>query len=121
MDPRFLLAEKVAASAGIGLLIGLEREWAHKDVGGRSFTIAALLGTLAWLVSPTFAFVEVGVVGVIIVLANVYLLSNKQSMELTTALALAVTNVLGVLIGSGFFFLALACAIVMTALLSWKT
>jgi uncharacterized membrane protein YhiD involved in acid resistance len=50
MDPSFLLAEKVAASASIGLLIGLEREWAHKDVGLRSFTIGALLGTLAWLV-----------------------------------------------------------------------
>ncbi len=121
MDPRILLAEKVAVSAGIGLLIGLEREWRHKEVGVRSFTIVALLGTLAWLVSPTFALVEVGVVGVIIVLANVYLLLNKQPMEITTALALAVTNVLGVLIGNGFFFLALACAIVVTTLLSWKT
>jgi uncharacterized membrane protein (DUF4010 family) len=121
MDPRFLLAEKVAASAGIGLLIGLEREWAHKDVGVRSFTIAALLGTLAWLVSPTFALVEVGVVGVIIVLVNVYSLWNKHPLEITTSLALAGTNVLGVLIGNGFFFLAFACAIVVAALLSWKT
>ena len=121
MDSQILLAEKVAVSACIGLLIDLEREWRHKEVGVRSFTIAALLGTLAWLVSPTFALVEVGVVGVIIVLANVYSLSNKQPMEITTALALAVTNVLGVLIGGGFFFLALACAIVVTALLSWKT
>jgi uncharacterized membrane protein (DUF4010 family) len=121
MDPSFLLAEKVAASAAIGLLIGLEREWAHKDVGVRSFTITALLGTLAWLVSPTFAFVEVGVVGVVIVLVNVYALWNKHPMELTTSLALAITNVLGVLIGNGFFFLVFACAIVVAALLSWKT
>lgn len=42
MEPHFLLAEKIAASAGIGLLIGLERGWAHKDVGVRSFAIAAL-------------------------------------------------------------------------------
>jgi uncharacterized membrane protein (DUF4010 family) len=121
MDPSFLLAEKVAASASIGLLIGLEREWAHKDVGLRSFTIGALLGTLAWLVSPTFAVVEVGVVGVIIVLVNVYSIWNKHPLEITTSLALAVTNVLGVLIGSGSFFLAFACAIVVAALLSWKT
>src|SRR5437899_9309524 len=117
MDSQILLAEKVAVSA----CIGLEREWRHKEVGVRSFNIVALLGTLAWLVSPTFALVEVGVVGVIIVLANVYLLSNQQPMEITTALALAVTNVLGVLVGDGFFFLALACAIVVTTLLSWKT
>src|SRR6266704_1299909 len=121
MDSQILLAEKVAVSACIGLVIGLGREWRHKEVGVSSFTIAALLGNLAWLVSPTFALVEVGVVGVIIVLANVHSLSNKQPMELTTALALAFTNVLGVLIGNGFFFLALACAIVVTTLLSWKT
>jgi uncharacterized membrane protein (DUF4010 family) len=120
MNPEVLLAEKVAISAGIGLLIGLEREWKHMELGVRSFTIAALLGTLAWVVSPTFALVEVGIVAVIIVLANVYLFSNKQPVELTTALALGVTNVLGVLIGSGYFFLPLASAIVISALLSWK-
>ncbi|HEV2661171.1 MAG TPA: DUF4010 domain-containing protein [Ktedonobacteraceae bacterium] len=120
MEP-FLLAEKVAASAAIGLLIGLEREWAHKDVGVRSFALATLLGTLAWLLSPTFAVVEVGVVSIIIVLVNVYALQNHQPLEVTTSLALATTNVLGVLVGSGSFFLAFACAVVVTALLSWKT
>jgi uncharacterized membrane protein (DUF4010 family) len=117
----FLLAEKVVASAAIGLLIGLEREWAHKDVGVRSFTLAALLGTLAWLLSPSFAAIEVGVVIIIIVLVNVHALLHHQPLEVTTSLALAATNVLGVLIGNGLFFLAFACAIVVTALLSWKT
>jgi len=120
MNPEVLLAEKVAVSACVGLLIGLEREWRHKEVGVRSFTITALLGTIAWVVSPALALVEVGVVVVIIVLSNLHLFSNKQPLELTTALALAATNVLGVLIGSGYFFLPLACAIVMAALLSWK-
>jgi uncharacterized membrane protein (DUF4010 family) len=120
MEP-FLLAEKVAAAAGVGLLIGLEREWAHKETGVRSFTITALLGMLAWLISPTFAMIEVGVVGAVIVLVNVSALCNHQSLEITTSLALAATNILGVLIGAGFFFLAFACAIVVVALLSWKT
>ena len=120
MNPEVLLAEKVAVSACVGLLIGLEREWRHKEVGVRSFTITALLGTIAWVVSPALALVEVGVVVVIIVLSNLHLFSNKQPLELTTALALAATNVLGDLIGSGYFFLPLACAIVMAALLSWK-
>jgi uncharacterized membrane protein (DUF4010 family) len=64
---------------------------------------------------------EVGVIGVIIVLVNVYSLSNNQPLEITTSLALAITNILGVLVGSGSFFLAFACAIVVTALLAWKT
>lgn len=121
MEPPFLLAVKVAASAGIGLLIGLEREWAHKEAGIRSFAIASLLGTLAWLVSPTLAVMEVAMIGVVIVLVNVYSLRNNQPLEITTSLALVVTNILGVLVGGGFFFLAFACAIVVTALLSWKT
>jgi uncharacterized membrane protein (DUF4010 family) len=121
MDLPFLLALKVAASASIGLLIGLERQWAHKEAGIRSFVIASLLGTLAWLISPAFAVVEVGMIGVIIVLVNVYSLRNNQPLEITTSLALVVTNALGVLVGNGFFFLAFACAIVVTALLSWKT
>jgi uncharacterized membrane protein (DUF4010 family) len=120
MDTSLLLVEKVAASTAIGLLIGLEREWAHKETGIRSFTIAALLGTLAWIVSPTLAFVEVSAVLVVIILINVYSLTQGQPLQITTSLALAATNVLGVLVGAGFFFLAFACAIVIAALLSWK-
>src|SRR5262249_30355418 len=116
-----LLAEKIVASVGIGLLIGLEREWAHKEAGVRSFAIAALLGTLSWLVAPTLAYVEVGVVVVIIICGNLYLLLRDQPLEITTSLALAATNVLGIVIGVGAFFLAFACAIIVTALLSWKT
>src|SRR5204863_365267 len=56
MDTLLLLTAKVAASTGIGLLIGLEREWAHKEAGVRSFAITALIGTLAWLVSPILAY-----------------------------------------------------------------
>lgn len=121
MDTSLLLAEKVAASTAIGLLIGLEREWAHKETGIRTFTIATLLGTLAWIVSPTLAFVEVSAVLIVIILVNIYSLSQDQPLQITTSLALATTNVLGVLVGSGSFFLAFACAIVIATLLSWKT
>ncbi len=121
MDPLLLLAAKVAASVAIGLLIGLEREWAHKEAGVRSFAIAALLGTLAWLVSPALAYVQLGIVLVIIIMVNLYALRKDQNLEITTSLALAVTNVLGILVGMGSFFIAFACAIVITALLSWKT
>ena len=120
MDTSFLLAEKVAASTAIGLLIGLEREWAHKETGIRSFTIATLLGTLAWIVTPALAFIEVSAVLVVIILVNIYSLTQGQPLQITTSLALAATNVLGVIVGAGFFFLAFACAIVIAALLSWK-
>lgn len=122
MDTSYLLlAEKIAASAAIGLLIGLQREWSHKDAGVRSFTIVALLGTLAWVVNPILAYIEVGVVLAVIALINIHFLTEKQPLEVTTAIAFALTNVLGILVGNGNFFLAFACAIVVTALLSWKT
>ena len=121
MDALLLLAAKVAASACIGMLIGLERTWAHKEAGVRSFAIATLLGTLSWLVSPTLAYVQVGIVLVVLILVNVYAMRNEQPLEITTSLALAAANVLGIVIGMGNFFLAFASALVVTALLAWKT
>jgi uncharacterized membrane protein (DUF4010 family) len=121
MDQPFLLALKVAASASMGILIGLERTWAHKEAGVRSFAIAALLGTLSWLVTPTLAYVQVGIVVVVLLLVNVYGMWNERSLEITTSLALAAVNVLGIVIGIGNFFLAFASALVIAALLAWKT
>src|ERR1700680_1597317 len=106
MEVHLLLAEKVAASAAIGLLIGLEREWAHKDAGVRSFAIAAILGTLSWMVSPTLAFVQMSVILIVIVLVNAFNLRKDAPLEITTSLALAATNVMGILVGGGSFFLA---------------
>jgi uncharacterized membrane protein (DUF4010 family) len=121
MSPLLLLAVKVAVSACIGLLVGLEREWAHKEAGVRTFAIAALLGTLSWLVSPTLAMVQMSVVLVVLVLINIYGLRKEQEPQITTSLALAVTDVLGIVVGMGGFFLAFTAALVVTALLAWKT
>ncbi len=121
MDAPFSLAEKIFASVSIGLLIGLEREWAHKEAGVRSFAIAALLGTISWLVAPSLAFLEVGVVVVIILFVNLFSLREHQPLEITTSLALAATNVLGILVGTGAYFLAFTSAIIVTTLLAWKT
>ena len=121
MDAPLLLAEKITASVCLGMLIGLEREWAHKEAGVRSFALVSLLGTLSWLVSPTLAFIQVGIVVVIIIVANAYSLYKDEPLLITTSLALAVTNILGMLVGMEQFFIAFACALVITALLLWKT
>src|SRR5258706_1552632 len=121
MDASLLLAAKVAASAGIGMLIGIEREWAHKEAGVRSFAIATLLGTLSWLVAPTLAYVQVGIVLVVLILINVYAMWTAQSSQITSSFALAAANILGIVIGMGNFFLAFASALLVTALIAWKT
>jgi MgtC family len=40
------VAMKLGLTLGVGLLIGLEREWSQKEAGVRTFAITALLGTL---------------------------------------------------------------------------
>jgi uncharacterized membrane protein (DUF4010 family) len=114
------LAEKIALATGIGLLIGLERQWAHKEPGTRSFALASILGALAWLLSPTVALIEVGVVMVLIGLVNWVAWRRNQALEVTTSFALALTNLLGMLVGQGAFFAAITGALIVTALLAVK-
>ncbi len=115
------VALKIAIALGVGLLVGFEREWAHKEVGVRTFSITALLGSLAALASGQYA--AICLVGVIVLAAfvNGRSLLTERSLEMTTSVALLVTFVLGVLIGQGHLFTPVASAIVMTMLLAWKT
>jgi uncharacterized membrane protein (DUF4010 family) len=119
--PPLDVATKLAIAIGIGLLVGLEREWSHKDVGVRTFAITALFGTLSALVSVQLALLSS--VGIFILLAfmNGRSLLVDRSLEMTTSVALLVTYVLGVLVGQGHLFTPVASAIVMTMLLAWKT
>src|SRR6185437_84917 len=98
------IAAKVATSAGIGLLVGLEREWAQKEIGVRTFAITGLLGMLTTLIAPSM--VLAGIVGVLVMVAflNIHSLLRDRSLELTTTVCLIVTYVLGALVGNGLFF-----------------
>lgn len=121
MDVPTQLALKIAASIAIGLLLGLEREWAHKEVGVRSFTVTTLLGTLSWQLASTLAFAQFGIIALMILLVNTYTLWKERHLQVTTSLALAAANILGIAIGAGDYFLAFAGTIAIAALLSWKT
>jgi uncharacterized membrane protein YhiD involved in acid resistance len=50
------VAMKMAVAVGIGMLIGMERKWAHKEAGIRTFSIVALLGTLSAVISAGVRF-----------------------------------------------------------------
>jgi uncharacterized membrane protein (DUF4010 family) len=114
------VATKLALALGIGLLIGLEREWAQKAAGVRSFAITALLGTLTALTGVSTVLVAFGSVGLLILLMNVHSLIKRDAPEITTSITLLVTLTLGVLIGQGHYFTATSAAILMTLLLSFK-
>jgi uncharacterized membrane protein (DUF4010 family) len=115
------VAAKVAVALAAGLLVGLEREWAHKEIGVRTFAIVALLGVLTSLMAPEFVFGALIGVFLLIGFLNTQSLLKDRSLELTTSASLIVVLMLGALAGMGHYFTTAASAIVMTALLAWKT
>src|ERR1041385_4611413 len=88
------VASKIAVSLGIGLLVGIEREWSNKDLGARTFALTALLGTIAVLFSPMMASVCIVGIFLIIGFANARSLKADGSLETTTSVALLAIFVL---------------------------
>jgi len=118
--PSSEVAAKIAVSIGIGLLVGIEREWSNKDLGARTFALTALLGTAAALYAPSAVIVSMVGVFLIVSFANIRSLLLDRSLEATTSAALLVIYVLGALAGEGHLFTPVAAAILMTMLLAWK-
>lgn len=61
------VATKLLVSLGVGLLVGFEREWSHKDLGVRTFSLVSLLGVLTALGSPPLAWI--GMAGVVLLVS----------------------------------------------------
>ncbi len=126
MDPKFLhyatgpIAIKMAVSIGIGMLVGMERMWSHKETGIRTFSIVALLGMLAAVVGENFIIACLVGVFLLVIISNVRSLMADRTTEITTSAALIANYLLGVLVGLGHIFTPVAGAIVMTMLLAWK-
>jgi uncharacterized membrane protein (DUF4010 family) len=118
--PPIDVAIRILVAVGCGLLVGLERQWAHKELGSRTFPIVSLLGALAALIYPGFVVAGFAGIIVLIALAGARNLMLRNGAETTTAVALMVTFALGVLAGEGHVFTPAAAAILMTLLLSLK-
>jgi len=118
--PFFEVGQRILVAVGCGLLVGLEREWSHKELGSRTFPIVSLLGALAALIST--GFVVAGFAGIValIVVLGVRNIMLRGGAETTTAAALMVTYALGVLAGEGHVFTPAAAVILMTLMLSLK-
>jgi uncharacterized membrane protein (DUF4010 family) len=114
------VAAKIAVSLGIGLLVGIEREWSNKDLGIRTFALTSLLGMLGSLYSESMALTAFFGALLIVVFANTRSLLVDRSLETTTSAALLVVFLLGALTGRGHLFTPVAAAILMTMLLAWK-
>jgi uncharacterized membrane protein YhiD involved in acid resistance len=116
--PATPIALKMAVAVGIGMLVGLEREWSNKDVGIRTFAIVSLLGMLAAIIGQQIAITSLIGVFLLVVAMNGRSIITNRSLEITTSAALMGTYLLGVLVGAGHVFTPVAGAIVITMLLA---
>ncbi len=119
--PNNEISLKIVLAIGVGLLVGLEREFASKDVGVRTFSLVSVFGLLTSLVHIDFLIT--GLVSTLVMTAfmNARSMLANKSLEITTSVAMLVTFCLGALVGNGHVFTPVAGAIIMTLLLSWKT
>lgn len=120
----------VLISLGIGLILGLEREYdrLRDDLGFagiRTFPIVTVLGFVMGTLSETFSplFLIVGLSSFIIFLAIGQISNpNKEiTFGITTNLALITTFVLGIMVSQEMYRDSVATAVIVVTLLSLKT
>ncbi len=120
----------VLISLGIGLILGLEREYdklkEEKGIAGiRTFPIVAILGfcitSLTQLFTPWLLIVSLGAFIVFLALNNFSQKQEEYKQGLTTNFALIATFVLGSMVSAEFYRDAVATAVIIVTLLSLKT
>ena len=105
---------------GIGLFVGLEREWRGKEAGLRTFGFAGLIGGLGGVLGDAYALLSLALLGLLTAFLNWQGLREGDGAELTTSAALLVVGLTGVLCGQGETFTPVAVGVVTAALLAWK-
>jgi uncharacterized membrane protein (DUF4010 family) len=111
---------RLGLALAMGLFVGLEREWRHKEAGLRTFGFVAIFCAVGGLLGEAYAIVALALVGVLLVLLNWSVIRRGERAELTTSAALAVTGFVGVLCGVGHTFTPVLVGVVTAWLLAWK-
>jgi uncharacterized membrane protein (DUF4010 family) len=119
--PHVQIALNMLLAIGVGLLVGLEREFASKDVGVRTYSLTSLFGFLTGLIGLPFAAGGLACVLFVTIFMNTRSMLVNRSLEITTSVALFVTFCLGILVSQGHVFTPVAASILMTLLLAWKS
>jgi len=111
---------RLTLALGVGLFIGLEREWRGKEAGLRTFGFVALLCGMGGLLGDNFAMLCVAMVGILVFFLNWQSLRANQGAELTTSAALLMTAIIGVFCGRGHTITPAAVGVVTAGFLAWK-
>jgi len=122
----FGLLPQIALAIALGLVVGLQREWAEKAIAGiRTFPLIVLLGMLSgalalrfggWVVTASFVALVVAVV--LGTLAQ--LRAGKAGPGLTTEMAVLVMFAAGCLLAIDYVTEAIVVTGCVTVLLHWK-
>jgi len=123
-----ILAQRLGIALLIGLLIGLEREFARgKDLnsfaGARTFPIIALFGFLAAMISSMteiWLYAVFFISFVMIVSISYYVTAKEGQLGITTELAAILVFILSGMIFWNIILLSAIIAIIMAAILSLK-
>lgn len=112
---------------GMGLLVGLQREWSHHEVAGiRTFALITLLGCTAVLIGEAAGSVWVfptglGALALLVVMAGVTRhRAGPVDPGLTTEIAILVMYLVGGAVGAGFHIQAMVLGAVVAVLLQAK-
>jgi uncharacterized membrane protein (DUF4010 family) len=117
---------ELALSLGLGLLVGMQREWVSKDIAGiRTFPLITLLGTIsAQLADEYGGWVLAGgliAMSVMILVGNLAKLSGgRHDVGVTTEVATLVMFAVGAMLPAGYAGAAIAVTGSVAVLLAWK-
>jgi uncharacterized membrane protein (DUF4010 family) len=111
---------RLTLALGLGLFVGLEREWRGKEAGLRTFGFAALLGAMGGMLGDVYGPLCISLLTVLVVMLNLQSLRANQGTELTTSAALLVIGMCGVFCGKGHTITPAAVGVVTAGLLAWK-
>jgi uncharacterized membrane protein (DUF4010 family) len=125
-DEQFLPFQQLFISVGLGLIVGLQREWAESPIAGiRSFSIVSIMGTICGLLSHRLGsgIIYLGISGILgITLIEKITLMNKIKLHrgIVTEVSLLTMFLIGVLVSTGPIILATSIAGLLTVILHVK-
>ncbi len=118
--PHLQVVFRIGLALAMGLFVGLEREWRHKEAGLRTFGFVSMSGAIGGLLGPPFALAALALVGALLMLMNWPVIRRGERAELTTSASLIVTCFVGILCGIGHTFTPVITGIATAWLLAWK-
>ncbi|TWT53777.1 MgtC family protein [Rubripirellula amarantea] len=117
--------QAIAISLGLGLLVGLQRQWKESEIAGiRTFPLISLFGTLSTLMADQSGWlIAAGVlsIAVLLAIANIAKIrSGDFDSGMTTEIAALLMFAVGCALGTGNTGPAIVTAGVAAVLLHWK-